>query len=231
MAEQFQLSLDFSKKDSVAEFYNKENDPNYCEKYNREHGARLDFIFHRYNFSEVYNEKLADFGGGTGYFINKFHPFNLRDIIDGANLNQNIKLKDGIVYLKQDLNKISPSLYPDHYLDKSFCFEVLEHIPCLYNLVCFIKQKTKINGEIYLSIPREDCLHNTLYAGLFYPESNFEQFLKQMALNIEDKVYSNHSFSSIIYKCINQTWDKKVLKFPKTDEKYIHASPLEVVNL
>jgi SAM-dependent methyltransferase len=213
--------------ESVINFYNKENNPEYWKKYNREHGLRIDFTYDYFNFKDVKNEKLVDFGGGFGYFLNKFDKSNSKIILDGADINV---YPEGIGYFKVDLN-MDIDFIDNNTFDKSFCFETLEHISNLYQCVCFIKRVTKIGGEIYISIPNERTTHNTIYPGLFYPETNFEEFLGQMALPIEDKVYSDHSFPSWIYKCQNRPWNEKKMKWTKSDTKYIEVPPLDMINL
>jgi Methyltransferase domain len=228
LAEQFEFN--FSKRDSVANFYNKEGDLEYWKKYDREHGKRLDFIFDRYNFKDINNQVLHDFGGGYGYFLKKFDKSNSRRIFDGASIDPSDLYKNDINYFIRNLNEAWDYTFHDK-ANISFCFEVLEHLPNLYQCICSIKELTKIEGKICISIPHEKCTHNTLYPGLFYPESNFEQFLGQMALDILDKNYSDHSFPSWIYLCENRHWNEKRMKWPKQDKKYIDVSPLDMVNL
>lgn len=215
--------------EAVSNFYiNQSNDG-----YEKQHGARLNFVFNRYNLNSVKNEGIADFGGGHGFFIKKFDSSNHRYILDGANINSK-ELNDlGIDYLRRDLNIISDN--DTHFcspLDKVFCFETLEHLHSPYKCLEYIKSITKIDGEIYISVPDKECHHNTFYPGLLYPESNFVQFLEQMAFRIEDQVFSDHSFKSWIYKCINRPWNEKKLKYSKgTEEKFWNATIEQVVNL
>jgi hypothetical protein len=85
-----------------------------------------------------------------------------------------------------------------------------------------------------LSVPTESVWHNTPYPGLLWPRQNWEQFLGQMALPIEDfYVYQPNGpgWPAYQYKCRNAAWKEKRLAFPKQEEKFLNCTPIEATNL
>ena len=222
--------------ETIKEFYTKANP---WEKYDEEMRGRIEFTIQHFQLNMHKFPRIADFGGGYSLFLRLLPERYYKFVFDGAKVDTYYLRKHNIEFNKCDLNNLDFEKHIDDYalselfrgyFNISCAFEVCEHIPNLYSFIYHMKEMTTLGGEIYLNITHEKTQHNTLYPGLFYPESNFETFLEQMALPILDKVYCDKSFHSWIYKCENQPWNNKKLMFPKNDEKYRNVDPLTVVN-
>ncbi len=224
---------------SVLDFYKKDNgDPNYYKKYDFEHSPRLDFIVKHFKLNEIKNQTVADFGAGFGFLLKRLDNSNKKYGFDGALIPRDKKLcefRDFQVDLDQNWVHTNgyhnEHLIPENTADVSFCFEVLEHLAAPYNALCNIKWFTKENTPIYISIPDERVTHNVVYCGLMYPYQNFEQFLEQMALPIEEHVVFEGDWPAQIWKCRNAPWSQKKLKFYKSEVKFREATPLQATNL
>jgi hypothetical protein len=94
-----------------------------------------------------------------------------------------------------------------------------------------IKKLVKPDGFIYISIPHANVWHNYIYPGLMINEVNFGQFLGQMALPIVDYWLWDKGWNAHHFKCRNAAWHEKVMLYHKTEEKFLHATPVEMVNL
>lgn len=221
---------------SVTNFYNKEDNPEYYKKYAFEHGARFDFMMNHFSFNEMAFKTVADFGCGAGVFLGRLNNTNVKYGFDGADLRHlflpfDFYQVDFEIPFIDQLRQNGSFLVNHPYAQASFCFETLEHVGNPYNLLVEIKKMTMRNGDIYISIPDERMTHNVVYPGLMFPHENFEQFLEQMALPIQEAVLFNGDWPSRIYKTKNLGWDKKKLVFPKNEEKFLLVSPLECTNL
>lgn len=218
----------------VTSFYQKENSPDYYQKYEMEHSNRLDWTIKYFGMDKWRNKAVLDVGCSTGYFLNQLnHNLNIDQLnycvgIDGSNICES--LPRYFRFYQKDLNQ--PFFEEEEFnadFDVVTCFETLEHIPNLYNCVSEIKRVAKIDADIYLSIPHIGMEHNSLYPSIF-TERGFEEFLGQMALPIQQKIFCPESFGAWLYRVKNRPYSEKVLKFPKNDAKFIDASPLEVIN-
>jgi 2-polyprenyl-3-methyl-5-hydroxy-6-metoxy-1,4-benzoquinol methylase len=179
---------------SVKHFYHKENNPEYYKKYAMEHAPRFDFLEQIFHFSKINFKAVADFGCGAGILLNRLNDSNIKYGFDGADLT-NIPIKFHFYCVDFEnpfINRLrshNEFLINNPYSDISFCFETLEHIGNPYNLLCEIKNMTKVRGDIYISIPDVRMTHIVPYPALIYPHQNFEQFLEQMACPIQEAVY------------------------------------------
>ncbi len=231
---------------TITEFYTSEDkDKEYIKNYDIEHGPRLDTIIEKFNLKELKNQKILDIGGGCGFLGKRLDPSNSYLIIDGAHIPKEKVFNDFKIWdtdldfdswtfdlidypvtsFRQEFNK--------RYLlaDASFCLEVLEHLSNPYHCLIEMKKGTKINGDIYLSIPDSSVTHNTLYPGLIYPVQNFAQFLEQMSLPIKDYFLFDKGWKTHIFKCENASWEKSRMLFPKQESKFFGKTPLEYTNL
>lgn len=214
-------------------FYDKEGNPEYYKKYETEHLARIEWTIKHFKMQDWQYLRVADIGCGTGTLLNRLHPSNVMSGYDGTDVTK--YLKRSFKYYQVDLNNLNYR-FPDYSgiwrnaQDKITCFETLEHLGNLYGCVARIKEFGKLDCDIYLSIPHESVTHNTLYPALFYPETNFEQFLAQMALPIVEKVHCTASFPTWIYHCKNRKWAEKQLKWAKSDERFKDMDVLGVIN-
>lgn len=222
---------------SVTSFYKKENDPEYYKKYEREHSPRFDFLEKHFKFDKLSFRAIADFGCGAGAFLNRFSNTNIKYGFDGADLKHVSPLSfdfyhaDFEVPFVNELRESNKFLINHPYTNISFCFETLEHIGNPYNLLVEIKKMTMNGGDIYVSIPDERMTHNVVYPGLMFPHTNFEQFLEQMALPIQEAVLFDGDWPSRIWHCKNAPWREKKLKYSKSEEKFLNISPLECTNI
>jgi len=220
--------------DSVGNFYKKENNPEYYKKYAFEHKPRLDFTVERFKLNEIKTKVVADFGCGAGFLLSKLDDSNFKVGFDGADMPQQNLLCELAYYqvdFEQPFFPVGIREMGQTGTDISFCMEVLEHLGNPYNLLCEIKKYTKEYGDIYITIPDEATLHNTIYPTLIFPHTNFEQFLRQMALPIIDHAKFDGNWKHHIWHCHNAPWDKKVLKYPKDESKFNHADPLTCTNI
>jgi len=188
-------------------------------EYEESHGKRLDFLISDLNLNNIQNKKICDFGCGYGQILNRLIDLNLNNIYYGID-NTDYDFKYKFNFIKHDL--ALPINELESEIDICFCFEVIEHVGDPYQLLCNIKKVLKINGELYLSIPHINCKHAVIYPSLFYPESNFEVFLQQMAFEVIDKRYHDKCFSQNVYKLKNLEWkySKNFFHYGKTNEDY-----------
>lgn len=216
---------------SVTDFYNKNPGEDYGDNYDTQHGQRLDAMIDRFNLKSLTNKRILDVGAGMGFLGKRLDPTNYYMAIDGANVPEDKRLCKGD-FLKVDIN-IAQMEYGDP-LDVGFCLETIEHCTNAYNCLCIMKDLVKKGGEIYISYPTETVWHNVIYPGLLWPRQNFEQFLGQMALRIVDfwefQPKPGGGWPAYHYKCINETWDKKVMLYEKSEDKFKFATPVEMTN-
>ena len=222
---------------SVKNFYKKDNnDPEYYKKYEREHSPRLNFIVEHFKLKEIKDKVVGDFGCGAGFLLSRLDNNNKKYGIDGVEFDKDNFLCDFTYYLMdldEDWSQLGLSNEPEFkdFFDVSFCFETLEHLASPYNALCNMKWTTKKNAPIYVSIPDVRVTHNVVYPGLIFPHTNFEEFLLQMALPIEEHVVFEGDWPDRIWKCRNASWAEKKLKYPKAESKFINATPIEATNL
>lgn len=215
-----------TQRPSVSNFYNKESDPEYYKKYNTEHRPRFDFLFKEFSLADVKNYRIGDFGGGTSEILARLDPSNEKHCFDGAQIDAS-----GLPFEYHMANLDQKIDWQGGYFDLSIASEVLEHLASPYTAVEEIKRMTKIGGRILITIPDIRMTHNSPYFPLFYPETNFEAWLDQMALPRLHKALFNVSWPSWCYLCENRPWSEKKLAFPKHEAKFIEATPLESTNI
>jgi SAM-dependent methyltransferase len=211
---------------SVSDFYKKENNPEYYKKYNEEHRSRFDFLFKEFDLANVRDLKVADFGGGVSELLIRLHPSNEKHCFDGAQLS-GIDLP--FEYHPTDLDQNID--WPDSYFQLSIVTETLEHLSSPYKLIEEIKRMTRIGGRVLITIPDARMEHNSPYFPLFYPESNFESWLDQMALPRLHKAFFDGAWPSWCYLCENRPWFEKKLPFPKAEAKFRDATQLDASNI
>lgn len=211
---------------TVSDFYEKYPDKH--KSYDAEHGGRLDYIVRVFGLDKIEGEKLLDIGGGYGFLFKRMSNNNRLAIIDGADIKEEELLCESS-YSRANLNQ--DTLSPQHHFDRSFCFEVIEHLENPYNCIVQMKKATKIGGLIYLSVPDMCVTHNTPYPGLIYPHGNFEVFLRQMGLAIKRYNKYDQPHHAHLWECINQDWKDAQMLFPKHEAKFIGKTPVEYANL
>ncbi len=213
---------------TVTNFYTKNAEQGYGDDYSNQHRPRWIDMIEKFNLNSIHNNRLGDFGAGKcGFFAllpqdNEFHAY------DGADLKKEDLLCNNISYEQVDLDR---NLGMARHLDISFCLEVCEHCASPFRLLDNIKSATKIGGDVYISVPDERMWHPVIYYQLFYPHTNFMDFLSCMALPVKEYYLFDKGWPSWIFKCENRPWSEKLMKFVKTESKFRDANLLEVTNL
>lgn len=221
---------------SVIDFYNKNEESNYADKYNYEHSPRLDAFVKQFYLEKIKEQRIADFGGGLGFLGSRLDKSNKYWVFDGFDTP-----KDKYVC---ELNKFKCDLDYDKFsenynmfyqtygkFDISFCLETLEHLTNPYNCLTEIKKLTKKDGYIYISIPNVRMTHNYIYPALMWNKENFIQFLEQMALPVEEYWLFDGNWPSDHFCCRNADWTESKMLFYKDEEKFRGKTPLEAVNI
>lgn len=236
---------------SIKEFYEKNPDKNYADNYDKSHGKRIDFIVKEFGLDIITKSKILDVGCGLGNFFKRMNEDNEFFGVDGAEITPDQKLCNFKLY-KHDLNlpfskeirlrtshdikKSSQDFADKHfyeYFDLSICSETLEHLENPYRCLIEIKKLTKTNNTIILTIPDAKMTHNTIYPGLMFPNQNFEMFLSQMALPIEECYFLDGKgyWPTRVYKCRNAKWEESKMLFYKQEEKFRGITPVEATNI
>lgn len=213
---------------SVTDFYKKNAGQNYKDDYDRQHMPRYIAMIVKFHLGNVHGKKLGDFGGGRCGFFNRLPQDNEFYAYDGADLKPEDLYCKNVNYQQVDLER---DLKLERILDTSFCLETCEHVGNPFRLLNNVKDATKINGEVYISIPDERMLHPVVYYDLFYPHTNFIGFLEDMALPVMDSYIFDNGWPSWIFKCKNLEWKNKKMRFYKHEQKFRDANLLECTNL
>lgn len=219
--------------ESVKNFYLKNANQGYLDQYWKDHLPRHEFIVNRYKLNEIKEKRIAEFGCGLGIMFSLLDKTNEMVGYDGATIPDDKKLckfNSYLLDLDSDINEDVNAFYHNRY-DISMCFETAEHCASPFRLFNNIKKMTKENGDVYISIPDERMTHPVIYYQLFYPHTNFKDFLECMALPVEDMVLFDNGWPSWVFKCKNRPWREKKMRFYKEEEKFRDANLLEVTNL
>ncbi len=200
------------------------------EEYERSHKARLDFLVEDLKLNEIKDSAVGDFGCGYAPIFRRLpKPSESNNYYFGFDGDGSRAAEEFCCYRKVDLNQMIEQ--GSDLLDVALCFETLEHLSNPYQCLIEIKRILKEEGVLYLSIPHEDCTHNTLYPGLFYPVSNFKEFLGQMAFEIEDHRIHDKCFKQHVFTLRNKPWSFVKMKWVKGEEKFHGKPPHVQVNL
>jgi hypothetical protein len=197
----------------------------------------MDFAIQKCGLDK-YKGIVVDYGAGSCYVLKRMVNSKCKAAIDASYAKDpNYNLDDemsgdeyGISRFPYEVDVKYPSKYQNIH-DAAICFETIEHVANPYQLMLNLKGDVKINGDIFLSIPDVSVTHNTPYPGLFYPESNFVEFIEQMAVVPIAHYVWTEGWKTHIYHCKNMSWDCAKMKFPKTDAKFIGKTPIEYANL
>lgn len=228
---------------SVEGFFSKNAAEGYEKQYDLDHGPRLDAMIQKWNLGETLKGKqVLDVGGGLGFLGKRFDTSTEYWVADGAVIPGESQLCPGH-WCHYDLDHDQFSLpigrararnyvgsQIDRRFDAAFCLETLEHLTNPYHCLAEIKKLVKPNGDIYISIPHANVWHNYIYAALMVDPSNFAQFLGQMALPIVEYWLWDKGWNAHHFKCRNAAWNEKVMLYPKQEQKFVNATPIEMVN-
>lgn len=212
--------------DTIEQFYDKYSERE--KSYDLEHGSRLDYIINEFGLDKIHGENLADIGGGYGFLFKRLASDNTNAIFDGAKIEEKDLLCKSEIHLADLNTKFSME---KGRFDRSFCFEVIEHLENPYRCICEMKEMTKIGGLIYISVPDLCVTHNTPYPSLIYPHNNFEIFLGQMALKIKRYNKYNRPHHAHFWECVNEDWSESKMVFYKSEDKFRGKTPVEQTNL
>jgi SAM-dependent methyltransferase len=226
--------------ETVQNFYLKNPEENYIDQYERDHSSRLDAFVERFQLKRLKDAHLLDIGGGLGFLGKRLDSSNDYWVIDGAMVPPEKRLcpmtchnadldHDDFSILK--ILRSRNGMETENVFDAAFCLETLEHLSNPYHCLVEIKKLVKLNGDIYISIPTETVWHNTVYPGLLWPRQNFEQFLGQMALPVEEYWLWDKGWNAYHYRCRNAVWEESRMLFPKSEVKFQGKTPLEYTNL
>lgn len=236
---------------TVTNFFTKNAEANYLAEYDHSHGPRLDAMINHFNLGNLKNQRIVDVGGGLGFLGKRLDPSNDYWVIDGADVLPEQQLCKG-QWINTDLDHSSFGSYSTlvveqvsgdgiashtvqmSQFDVAFFLETLEHIGNPHHALVEIKKLVKPNGNILISIPTENVWHNAPYPSLLWPQSNFVQFLEQMALPVvESWEYQPKTvgWPAYHFMCRNEAWSNKKLLFPKAETKFHDATPLQCTNL
>jgi len=216
-------------EDIVTNFYVNQS----VAQYEKSHGPRLNFLVEDLKLGELQNSVIGDFGCGYGPIFarmgrgkgNEYFGF------DGAAVSE--EASKVCTYRQTDLNLpfADKFLQECYKLDIGMTFETIEHLTNPYNCLSEMKKVVKENGTIIISIPHEQITHNTIYPGLLYPESNFQEFLRQMALPVMRHAIHDKSFKQNVYVCRNAPWGESQMRWHKNEDKFRNIPPVVAVNL
>lgn len=225
--------------ESIKGFYTKNAEQNYAAQYELDHGVRLDAMVAHWNLKEFKNQRVLDVGGGLGFLGKRLDVNNDYWVIDGADVFERDKLCKGR-WIKRDLDfeKFSDPVAllsggrenPRGFFDTGFILETLEHLTNPYHCLAEMKKLVKEDGDIYISIPHVNVTHNYIYPALMVDPNNFAQFLGQMALPVADYWLWNRGWNAHHFKCKNRPYSEKIMLYPKTESKFVNATPVEMVN-
>lgn len=222
---------------TVTDFFTKNAQAGYLEEYDHSHGPRLDDLVERLGLNAIQNISIVDVGGGLGFLGKRLNSNINYWVVDGADIDTSNRLCPG-TWRRVDLDheewsdKITSEL--GGKFDVAFFLETLEHIGNPHFAIDQIKKAVKIGGSIIISIPTESVWHNAPYPGLLWPIDNFKQFLEQMALPISgfwQYTPKSVGWPAYTFVCQNRPYSEKKLLFPKSEEKFKDASPLQCTNL
>lgn len=221
---------------TVEGFFTKNVAERYAEQYRLDHSPRLVAMLNHFGLKDMKDQKVADVGGGLGFLGELIDPSNDYWVFDGASTTPETRVAKG-TWVKADLDRDyfgDEQVQAGRQFDIAFCLETVEHLGSAYHCLTQIKQLVKPSGRIVISIPTETVTHNVPMPGLLWPQQNFMQFLGQLALPIQEAwTYKPfiRGWPAYHYLCINEGWDKKVMLFQKTEEKFKWATALQMGNL
>lgn len=217
---------------TVKNFYAKNKEENYEDNYAKDHRKRCQWVVNRFGFDKIKDSRILGLGEGMGNNFEFLDPSNYMVSLDGASINFEKKLAN-FTSVKVDLDDSNTSnvLANEKRFDYAVFCETIEHLTSPYNAMVTLKSLLKWNGDVLLTYPAEEMLHNTIYPSLFWPRQNFELFLSQMAFGIKDYAYWGDGWQSHCYLLENLGWENSKMVFPKSESKFIGKTPLEYVNL
>lgn len=220
---------------SVERFFTKNAADGYAAQYEIDHGPRLDAMISRWNLREsLKGKRVLDVGGGLGFLGKRFDRSTDYWVVDGADMPVAMRLCPGWwQFADLDYEQFSkPILRGENgeRFDAAFCLETLEHLTNVYHCLVETKKLVKPDGDIYISIPHANVTHNYIYPALMVDPNNFAQFLGQMALPVMEYWLWDRGWNAHHFKCRNAGWHEKVMLYPKQEQKFVHATPVEMVN-
>lgn len=217
---------------TIETFYTKNATDGYADRYDVEHGPRIDWIINQYGLDKIENQRILDIGCGRGNFFKRMNPNNYFVGMDGANIDKNSKLCE-FLSLRVDFNREDfGSLFDnEEKFDLIIASEVIEHISFIDNLIKQMKNLLKTNHYAIFTIPHESVTHPTSMPGLFFPESRFKEYIEQWSWIVEDERIYRENWWTCCYRVRNAPIQEARPKFFKNDDKFINAYPNQWSNL
>jgi len=214
---------------SINNFYLKNDSSDYENNYDVEHGPRIDWIINKFKLNELQNKRIIDIGCGMGNYFKRMNNNNYFLGIDGAQISS--KLCD-FTLLKLNLDyPFAYTLENEEKFDFLIASEVLEHVSGLDNVMLEMKSILKENQYALFTIPHISTTHPTIYPGIFYPETNFINFIEQYGWIVEQQEYCPIGCKSICLLCRNAPLIEAKPMFPKNEKKFLGKTPREYTNL
>ena len=210
----------------IQTYYSREDTENQDE-YLKSHKPRLDFLIEDMKLNSIKDQKVCDFGAGSGYILKNMDPSNELIAVDG------FKVEDELT--REQYNLDAP--YSDDFLSKhgqidvAFSFEMFEHLTNPYNFIYELKKVLKEGGLLYFTVPHEQTQHNTYYPALIYPINNLIQFFQQMAFKVIEKKVHSRRFVQNVLVLENRSWDNVRMRWPKEGDSFKGQPPHIQVNL
>ena len=212
--------------EEIQAYYSRVGTQN-LEAYDADHIPRFDHVLETTGLSELKNQKICDFGCGSGYILKKLSNNNEVIGVEGFDVD------DGLERLCTNLDLPFSEKFIKKYgnIDVAICLETFEHLTNPYNFVYELKNILKEGGLLYFSVPHEITQHNTYYPGLIYPVQNLIQFFEQMAFKCMFRTVhtKRHEQNFLVLK--NLPWDEVKMLWFKSEEKFAGQPPHVQVNL
>ncbi len=232
---------------TVEGFFTKNVTERYAEQYRLDHSPRLQAMLNHFKLKDMKGQKVADVGGGLGFLGELIDPSNDYWVFDGAATTPETRVAKGtwvqtdldhddfgVTYRQPGLDPHTFAVRPTPTFDIAFCCETLEHCGNDHHVLVQIKKLLKPGGKLVISLPTETVTHNVPYPGLLWPRQNWEQFMSQMALPI-DEFWEYRPFlrgwPAYHWLTHNADWTESKLLFPKQESKFRGVTPLQAANL
>ncbi len=219
------------KMDPVVDsFYTKL--PGYAESYNTSHRPRCKWVMERFGLNKLESQRIVGLGEGMGNNFEHFKPSNHLVSLDGAIIPPSSKLCP-FLSLRMNLDETDfGSLFDNEGpFDVMIACEFLEHVSHLNHVMRESKKLVKVNGTAVFTIPHVSVTHPTSTPGLFFPESNFREYLEQWAWIVEDFDIYREGWWTCAFKVRNAPIQEARPKFPKNETKFINSDPVAWPNL
>ena len=212
---------------TIEGFYTKNsNTEDYLTNYIQSHSPRCKWTMERFKMNELRNQRILGIGEGVGMNFQYLDKSNYLVGMDGAIIKPQDKLCS-FTNLRVDLNRPDFGMLFDNEekFDCLIAAEVIEHVSFINNLMEQMKKLLKPNGVAIFTIPHESVTHPTSMPGLFFPESNFIEYIEQWAFIVEDFEIYKEGWWTCCFKVRNAPIQKARPRYFKNEAKFINSTP------